>query len=233
MSDTNLLVLAKEFARLRKEVKDVLLIPIGPKGDDGEQGPKGDQGDPGRDGIDGRDGRDGNQGLRGFDGRDGRDGKDGVNGLDGNDGVSVIDAEVDFDGHLWITLSDGRVIDAGEVKSDNARGDIFVSGGNVESSGGSSATYGEAVIDFGTFPGTNEASVTVTGQTDISATSKVDVFIMGDDLTSDHTASDHRYFAAMIGLSCGTPVAATGFTIYARCLEKMQGTFALRWVWSD
>jgi hypothetical protein len=233
MSDTNLLVLAKEFVKLRKEVKDVLLIPVGPKGDDGEQGPRGDQGERGIDGVDGRDGRDGSQGLRGFDGRDGKDGKDGVNGLDGNDGVSVTDAEVDFDGHLWITLSDGRVIDAGEVKSDNVRGDVFVSGGNVESTGGSSATYGEATIDFGVFPGSNEASIAVTGQTTISATSKVEAFVMGDDTTSDHTANDHRYFAALVGLTCGTPVAGSYFEIHARCIQKLQGTFKVRWVWAD
>lgn len=92
---------------------------------------------------------------------------------------------------------------------------------------------GTATIDFGAFPGTSEASVAVTGQTAISATSKVEAFIMADDTTADHTASDHRYAAALIGLSCGTPSAGTGFTIYGRCLDKLQGEFSLRWVWSD
>lgn len=92
---------------------------------------------------------------------------------------------------------------------------------------------GTATIDFGAFPGSNEASIAVTGQTTISATSKCEAFIMGDDTTSDHTASDHKYLAALVGLSCGTPTLATGFTIYARSTEKLQGTFALRWVWSD
>ena len=92
---------------------------------------------------------------------------------------------------------------------------------------------GTATIDFGAFPGGNEASIAVTGQTSITATSKAEAWIMGDDTTSDHTASDHRYFAALVGLTCGTPSAGTGFTIYARSAEKLQGTFALRWVWSD
>lgn len=92
---------------------------------------------------------------------------------------------------------------------------------------------GTATIDFGAFPGSNEASIAVTGQTSILATSKAEAFVMADDTTSDHTASDHRYFAALIGLTCGTPTLATGFTIYARSTEKLQGTFALRWVWSD
>lgn len=56
---------------------------------------------------------------------------------------------------------------------------------------------------------------------------------MGDDTTVDHTAQDHRYAAALIGLTCGTPSAGTGFTIYARSTEKLQGTFALRFVWAE
>lgn len=92
---------------------------------------------------------------------------------------------------------------------------------------------GTATIDFGTFPGSNEASVAVTGQTSITATSKAEAFVMGDDTSGTHTASDHRYFSALAGLTCGTPSAGTGFTIYARSTEKLQGTFALRWVWTD
>ena len=92
---------------------------------------------------------------------------------------------------------------------------------------------GTAIIDFGAFPGTSESSVVVTGQTGISATSKAEAYIMGDDTSADHTAADHRYISALIGLTCGTPSAGTGFTIYGRCLDKMQGKVALRWVWAD
>jgi hypothetical protein len=92
---------------------------------------------------------------------------------------------------------------------------------------------GTATVNFGAFPGLNETSVAVTGQTSIVATSKVEAFIMGDDTSGGHTASDHRYATTLIGLSCGTPVAGTGFTLYARCLDKMEGSFAVRWVWSD
>jgi len=92
---------------------------------------------------------------------------------------------------------------------------------------------GTATIDFGAFPGSNEASVAVADQTSITATSKAEAFVMGDDTSGTHTANDHRYFSALAGLTCGTPSAATGFTIYARSTEKLQGTFALRWVWTD
>ena len=92
---------------------------------------------------------------------------------------------------------------------------------------------GTATVDFGSAPGSAEASVAVTGQAAISATSKAEAFFMGDDSTGSHDANDHRYAPAFIGLTCGTPTASTGFTIYARAFDRMQGQFALRWVWSD
>ena len=92
---------------------------------------------------------------------------------------------------------------------------------------------GTASLDFGVFPGSNEASVAVTGQASILATSKAEAFIMGDDTSVDYTAADVRYLAVLVGLSCGTPTAATGFTIYGRSTEQLQGTIPVRFVWSD
>lgn len=92
---------------------------------------------------------------------------------------------------------------------------------------------GTATIDFGAYPGSNEASVSVAGQTAIQATSKADAYVMGDDSTVDHTANAHRYFDLLAALTCGTPSAGTGFTIYASSTEKLQGTFQVRWVWVD
>lgn len=92
---------------------------------------------------------------------------------------------------------------------------------------------GTATLDFGSDPGSNEASIIVTGQSAILATSKVEAFVMGDDTTASHTASDHKYFPALASLTCGTPTASTGFTIYARSIHKLTGAFAVRWVWSD
>ncbi|MFO0467339.1 MAG: hypothetical protein ACK5ZS_00100 [bacterium] len=91
---------------------------------------------------------------------------------------------------------------------------------------------GEAVIDFGAHPGSNEASVAVTGQSEISPTSNAEAYVSADDTTTDHTASDHRYFAAFVGLSCSAP-SGTSFTIHARSVEKLTGQFKVRWVWSD
>jgi hypothetical protein len=69
----------------------------------------------GEDGKDGLAGKDGPAGRDGLPGRDGKDGKDGQDGQDGQDGVSVVDARIDFDGSLVITLSTGREMNVGEV----------------------------------------------------------------------------------------------------------------------
>lgn len=92
---------------------------------------------------------------------------------------------------------------------------------------------GTATIDFGTHPGSNEASVAVTGIGSILATSKAEAYIMADDTTADHTASDHRYVPLWLSLTAGTPTEGVGFTIYGRSSEKLTGSFACRYVWAD
>ena len=92
---------------------------------------------------------------------------------------------------------------------------------------------GTAELDFGAFPGSNEASVAVTGQTEITALSSAEAWIMADDTTTEHTASDHKYAPEFFSVTCGTATPSTGFTIYGRSIHKMQGKFAIRWVWSD
>lgn len=102
--DAKLLAL---YDKLQKQIEAVETIrgDQGPQGEPGIQGPKGEQGDVGPEGRQGADGRDA------VDGKDGKDGKDGV------DGVSVVDAQIDIDRHLVLTLSNGEEIDAGELES--------------------------------------------------------------------------------------------------------------------
>lgn len=92
---------------------------------------------------------------------------------------------------------------------------------------------GTAIINFGGLPGSNEASIAVTGQTTISATSKAEAYIMGDDTTSNHTSSDHKYVDILAGFTCGAPTAGVGFTIYGRSVHDLTGQFSIRWVWTD
>lgn len=92
---------------------------------------------------------------------------------------------------------------------------------------------GTAIINFGGGGGANEAVIAVGGQSTISATSKVEAYVMGDDTTSTHTANDHKYFSSLCGLTCGTPITGTGFSIYGRSFQKLTGSFTVRWVWAD
>ena len=89
---------------------------------------------------------------------------------------------------------------------------------------------GSVTIDFGAFPGSNEASASFSDAT-IGAGAKVEAFIMADDTTAEHTASDHRYAGQLFSLTAA-PNAGVGGTIYARSIHKMQGTFAVRYVWA-
>ena len=90
---------------------------------------------------------------------------------------------------------------------------------------------GTVTLNFGAFPGSNEASITF-ADASVLAGSKVEAFIMAADTTSDHTASDHKYAPQLFSLTA-SPTAGVGGTIYGRSIHKMQGTFAVRYVWAD
>ena len=102
---------------------------------------------------------------------------------------------------------------------------------DLDTTGAGSTTTGSADIDFGAWPGANETSIAVTGQTGIGAGSKITVS-MTAVATSNNTIDDAKYAAALIGLSVGTIVNGTGFTIYARSIHKMQGIFTVTWTWT-
>jgi len=95
---------------------------------------------------------------------------------------------------------------------------------------GVAETFGTATIDFGAYPGSNEASVAVIGQAGILAGSHVRVWVTRTT-SADHTESDHAYLPEFASFVPGSIVAATGFTIYGRSIHKMQGTFTLNWAW--
>ena len=95
--------------------------------------------------------------------------------------------------------------------------------------GGSGLTQGTAVVDFGAFPGSNTASVVVTGLTGITAGNKPKAYVSANATTGDHSANDHKYFACFVGLACGDIVPATSFTIHAASLEKLQGQWSINY----
>ena len=125
-----------------------------------KQGVQGQQGPAGRDGRDGKDG---------YTGRDGKDGVDGKDGKDGTDGISVSDAQIDFDGSLLITLSDGREIDAGTVIPLDVAKQIH----SVSTNGGGTsqpvldaiAAIQATIATYGTMATQNANAVAITGGT--------------------------------------------------------------------
>lgn len=93
------------------------------------------------------------------------------------------------------------------------------------------ASKGTATIDFGAFPGTNEASVAVTGESAILAGSLVDAWFRAE-ASPDHDAQDHTWAPTFVSITCSVPSAGVGFTIYARSLERITGKFNLDWAWA-
>jgi len=89
---------------------------------------------------------------------------------------------------------------------------------------------GTAEIDFGAFPGSNEASVVVPA-VGVTASTHVEAWVMGDGTTADHTPADHKYFPLFAALT--TVPGADTFTVHARSTQKMQGLWAVHYVWAN
>ena len=86
------------------------------------------------------------------------------------------------------------------------------------SGGGGSGNTGKTTVDFGAFPGTSDAVVTVTGQTGIVSGSVVQAWLIAE-ATADHTADEHR--VETISVTCGNIVANTSFDIYAQNTSQL------------
>lgn len=90
------------------------------------------------------------------------------------------------------------------------------------------------MLDFGTAPGTDTATIAVTGQGGITATSFIEAWISAT-ATAIHSEDEHGVLAAYIGLTVPPSliVAGTGFTILGVCPEMLvYGTVSLNWAWT-
>lgn len=98
--------------------------------------------------------------------------------------------------------------------------------------GGGGATGGTATIDFGAAPGTNIATVVVTGQASIGAASRIKVWFQGGS-TADFNEYEHLFILpGSVSLVAGTIVNGVGFTIYATTQLRIRGNVVCRWEWS-
>ena len=84
----------------------------GEKGDTGETGQQGEKGDTGEAG---RQGEKGDTGKAGQQGKKGDTGEKGASGQNGKDGIGIAKAEINADGELVITYTDGKVVNLGKV----------------------------------------------------------------------------------------------------------------------
>jgi hypothetical protein len=91
------------------------------------------------------------------------------------------------------------------------------------------ATTGTATLNFGSTPGTNYVTTTITGQATIASGSQVEAYLMADS-TATHNAYEHSFVP--INIRCGNIVAGTGFDITASTDLRLDGTFNVHWVWA-
>lgn len=87
-------------------------------------------------------------------------------------------------------------------------------------------------IDFGAFPGSDTATLAVTGQDDIAATASLSAVILYK-ATDDHTADEHIVDPPRV--IAGNIVAGTGFTIYGTTAtnQLVYGKWSVGWRWSN
>jgi Major tropism determinant N-terminal domain len=86
---------------------------------------------------------------------------------------------------------------------------------------------GQATLDFGN--GSDQASVVITGQTNILLTSNIVLTLLAVT-TSNNLLEDVLY--AKMSLLPGNIVAGVGFTIYGTALtELLFGQYTIQWTW--
>jgi Concanavalin A-like lectin/glucanases superfamily len=110
--------------------------------------------------------------------------------------------------------------------------------------GGSSVTSGSAIIDFGMFPGSNEATVNVTGQSGVLNTHIPRVWVFGDDSVTpagdpyynntrllmhcngsngSTTFTDNSFVGSTLGIVAGTPTISTTQSLFGGASLFMTG----------
>jgi hypothetical protein len=89
---------------------------------------------------------------------------------------------------------------------------------------------GTANVNFGAAPGSQVATVAVTGQTGILTGSAVEAWIQGTISTTDHNVVEHQTVPMVCRIASIT--AGTGFTIRCSSDWRLTGQFTINWVWN-
>jgi hypothetical protein len=92
---------------------------------------------------------------------------------------------------------------------------------------------GSTTATFGSFPGSDTASVAITGQAGIAAGSHVEAWLdPTQTATADHSPDEHITAKQDTEVTCSALVAGTGFTINIVSLNIAHyGAYNVSWVW--
>jgi len=102
------------------------------------------------------------------------------------------------------------------------------------------SNVGTAIIDFGVYPGSTSAFLNIadpTSPTDAYCSawfySDQTVDGLGNVPGTNHTHTDHENLSLFCSLQAGYSNLTSGFYIFAQTLEKVTGTFKVKWAYSD
>jgi hypothetical protein len=191
-------------------VNNSIPIPFAVPGDPGPQGPTGPQGAKGDKGDTGEKGDTGLQGATGATGSQGPQGEQGLQGIQGIQGATGSQGPIGNTGSTGPQGIQGVQGDTGDTGPQGIQGEVGPQGpqGNP---GADAGTLGLAEIDFGALPGSNHATIAITGQDGILSTSIVQAWIM-PAATDDHTSDEH--LAESIRVVAGDISEGVGFSIH-------------------
>ena len=123
-----------------------------------------------------------------------------------------------FNGTNWISLGAGS--DGYYLKS-NSGVPTWTTSGNK----------GSVEVDFGGAIGDNIATAIITGQSGISSSSDIRVYIAGDTST-DFNIDEHQFLSSYVGVTYSNVITDVGFTITAITELRLSGKLLVRWSWS-
>jgi len=132
-----------------------------------------------------------------------------------------------------VTFFAGDVLEVvGPASADATLAKISLTLRGTRDSTGVLGQSGTATLDFGSFPGSTDATVTITGITRIAAGSLVEVWLWPGSGTSDHTDDEHK--AVNMRVKASDVVAGTGFTIFGMTTDDdtLDGQWNVAWRWS-
>jgi hypothetical protein len=204
-----LLALASEIKKNRSQIQAILETPpevhhfVGEKGDSGVEGKKGKEGVAGPKGLDGKD------------------------GTDGLDGVSIVDVVLDFDNSLSVELSNGAIVEVGQLELPKAKDGVIQTQVQTAASTGAAqeSASGTALMNFGA--SNKVAEVIVTGVS-LAKTTSIVMSQMRVEATAEHPVDDLQIDPIRVLVK--DLVVGTGFTLFgAMDNAPANGTYKIDW----